>query len=41
MKKIFLSSVIDGFERFRAAGKSAVELMDHKAIMAEELSSRA
>jgi len=40
MKKVFISSVIQNFELFRNAAKSAVELMELKPIMAEELSSR-
>lgn len=40
MRKIFVSSVVNGLEEFRAAAKRAVELMGDKPIMCEEFGAR-
>ena len=39
--KIFLSSLISGFEPYRAAARAAVESLGHEAIMAEDFGSQA
>ena len=38
--KVFISSVIRGFEQFRAAAKDAVETLDMKPIMSEHFGAR-
>ena len=40
MSSVFISSVIDGFEEYRKAAKSAVELLDFKPIMSENFGAR-
>lgn len=40
MKSVFVSSVIRGFEEFRAAARQGIELMDCRPIMAEQFSAR-
>lgn len=39
--KVFISSVVRGFEQFRAAAKDAVETLDMKPIMSEHFGARA
>ena len=41
MKRVFVSSVIKGFETFRLAAKAGVELMGHRAVLSEEFGARA
>ncbi|WP_426203954.1 DUF4062 domain-containing protein [Pseudomonas sp. TWP3-1] len=38
--KVFISSVVRGFEQFRAAAKDAVEALDMKPIMSEHFGAR-
>lgn len=38
--KVFISSVVRGFEQFRAAAKDAVETLDMKPIMSEHFGAR-
>ncbi|WP_255301176.1 DUF4062 domain-containing protein [Pseudomonas syringae] len=38
--KVFISSVVKGFEHFRAAAKDAVETLDMKPIMSEYFGAR-
>jgi uncharacterized protein DUF4062 len=38
--KIFISSLIGGFEPFRAAARAAVETLRHEAIMAEDFAAQ-
>ncbi|WP_223813491.1 DUF4062 domain-containing protein [Pseudomonas caricapapayae] len=38
--KVFISSVVKGFEHFRAAVKDAVETLDMKPIMSEHFGAR-
>ncbi|MBI6668846.1 hypothetical protein B1F73_10005 [Pseudomonas syringae] len=38
--KVFISSVVKGFEHFRAAAKDAVETLDMKPIMSEHFGAR-
>jgi hypothetical protein len=40
MRKVFISSVVGGFEEFRAASKRAVELMGDRPIMCEDFGAR-
>jgi hypothetical protein len=40
MSKVFISSVIKDFEEFRAAARDAIELMGHRAVMAEKFGAR-
>ena len=40
MRKIFISSVVGGFEGFRIAAKRAVELMGDRPIMCEDFGAR-
>lgn len=40
MPKVFISSVIDKFQAFRAAARRAVELMGDRPIMSEEFGAR-
>lgn len=40
MPKVFISSVIKGFEEYRTAARDAVELMGHQAVMAEKFGAR-
>ncbi|WP_434588843.1 DUF4062 domain-containing protein [Pseudomonas sp. R4-76] len=39
--KVFISSVVRGFEQFRAAAKDAVETLDMKPVMSEHFGARA
>jgi hypothetical protein len=39
--KVFISSVVRGFEQFRAAAKDAVETLNMKPIMSEHFGGRA
>jgi Domain of unknown function (DUF4062) len=38
--KIFISSLISGFEPFRAAACAAVKTLRHEAIMAEDFNAQ-
>lgn len=38
--KVFISSVVRGFEQFRAAAKDAVEALDMKPVMSEHFGAR-
>ena len=38
--KIFISSLIKGFEPFRAAARAAVKTLRHEAIMAEDFAAQ-
>lgn len=38
--KVFISSVVRGFEQFRAAAKDAVETLDMKPVMSEHFGAR-
>lgn len=38
--KIFISSLIGGFEEFRAAARSAINTLRHEAVVAEEFGAR-
>ncbi len=40
MKRVFISSVISGFEEYRKAAKRAVELMSDRPIMSEDFGAR-
>ncbi len=40
MNKVFISSVISGYESYRQAAKEAVELMDHRPVMSENFGAR-
>ncbi len=40
MKKVFISSVINGYEQYRSAAKRAVEIMDDRPIMSEAFGAR-
>lgn len=40
MSRVFISSVISGFEEYRQAAKRAVELMDSEPVMSEEFKAR-
>ncbi len=40
MRKVFVSSVVGGFEEFRAAAKRAIELMGDRSIMCEDFGAR-
>ncbi len=40
MKKIFISSVVSGFEEFRQAARKAVDLMGDRPIMCEDFGAR-
>jgi hypothetical protein len=39
--KVFVSSIIGGFEVYRAAAKSAITTLRHKPIVAEEFGAKA
>ena len=39
--KVFVSSVISGFEPFRSAARTAVETLRHEPIMAEDFGASA
>jgi len=40
MKRVFISSVVSGFEEFRQAARRAVELMGDRPIMSEDFGAR-
>ena len=40
MKKVFISSVVAGFEDFRQSAKQAVELMGYRPLMCEDFGAR-
>lgn len=40
MRKVFISSVVKGFEEYRKAAKRAVEIMGNKPIMSEDFGAR-
>ncbi len=40
MSKVFISSVIKGFEEYRQAARESVELMDHTPVMSETFGAR-
>ena len=40
MRKIFISSVISGFEEYRNAARNAIELMGDKPVMCEDFGAR-
>lgn len=40
MRKIFISSVVTGFEAYRSAARKAVELMGDKPVMCEDFGAR-
>lgn len=40
LMKVFISSVVRGFEQFRAAAKDAVETLDMKPVMSEHFGAR-
>lgn len=40
MRKVFVSSVVQGFEDFRSAARAAIELMGDRAVMAEDFGAR-
>ncbi len=41
MKRVFVSSVIKGFEDYRQVARQAVELMGHRPVMSEDFGARA
>ncbi|WP_460060479.1 DUF4062 domain-containing protein [Pseudomonas sp. S2_A05] len=38
--KVFVSSVVGGFEQYRAAARKAITLLEHAPVMCEELGAR-